>query len=43
MTLVLSHRFDESQDSILGLTLCKKLAEQGGIVYVTTTSSGKEF
>ena len=43
MTLLLSSKFCESQDSILGLTICKTLARQGHIMYVTTTSTGAEL
>ena len=43
MILVLLNKFCESQDSILGLTICKTLAKEGHKMYVTTTSTGEEL
>ena len=38
MILVLLYRFIESQESLLGYQLCKKLVKEGHHLYVTTTS-----
>ena len=43
MTLVLLSRFDDSDESIVGYTLCKTLAEEGSELYVTTTSTGEDL
>ena len=39
MILVLLTRFSESDEAIVGFTLCQKLAAQGYPLYVTTTST----
>ena len=41
MILVLLTRFSDSRESIVGFSLCQKLAEQGYNLYVTTTSTGE--
>ena len=42
MILVLLYRFSESEDSILGYTLCKKLVQEGHHLLVTTTAKKEE-
>ena len=41
MILVLLTRFNDSQESMIGFSLCQKLAEQGYQLYVITTSTGE--
>ena len=41
MILALLTRFSDSEDAIVGFTLCQKLAEHGYPLYVTTTSTGE--
>ena len=41
MILVLLPNLNESEESILGFSLCRKLAKEGDHVYVTTTSTGE--
>ena len=43
MTLVLLSRFDDSDESIVGYTLCRTLAEEGFQLYVTTTATGEDL
>ena len=40
MDLVLLSSFNNSEESLVGFTLCRKLAEEGSQLYVTTTSTG---
>ena len=40
MILVLSYRFCESQDSLIGYQLCQILLEKGYDLYATTTAEG---
>ena len=42
MILVLLYRFNESEDSILGYRLCKKLVQEGHKLLVTTTANKEE-
>ena len=41
MILVLLYRFSESQESLLGYELCKRLVQEGHDLLVTTTSTAK--
>ena len=39
MILVLLYKFDESQESLLGFQLCRRLVQDGHDLLVTTTST----